>query len=385
MAGQSEESATIVTSRLTALCFPVDPELVIAAVEKAGFSGSAYLQAHPQVGAVFPTPRRACIHFLLHGFAERRRFPIDLAPAQLERLYDLPIENRTYVTNLLAAIGSQIVSQANVDAEIEAKWPSIACLQRIGAVPFLLIGSSDARNYGVTSVRGNRWLLPLRLVEYSVTAMSLGERNSELARRIRRFIGIVDRLSAGAPVSSLMKFGQVDVEFAYNLSRVRDEHPTFVQQHFEAFCARSIGRYGAFLDDLAARPVRRRITCASIFPSSVSDAAWADGFLLGHAGSLSSLLDAAELERRCHAVEIPQQPVRTNMNRYYNDLLRACVNERGYRFSNDFDVLLNPYGVIDDAYVRVGGGRDCHIDLPSTTRELSLLVWKMVEDVEKSA
>jgi hypothetical protein len=214
--------------------------------------------------------------------------------------------------------------------------------------------------------------------------MSLSESNNGLARRIGRFIRNVDRLSAGAPVSSLMKFGQVDVEFAFNLSRVRDEYLPFVQQHFEAYCARSIGRYGAFLDELVARPQRRRITCASIFPSSVSDAAWADGFLLGHAGSLSGRLEAAELERRCRAIEIPPQPVRTNMNRYYNNLLRQRVTELGYRFHNDFDVLLNPYGVIDDAYVRVGGGRNCHIDLASTTSELSLLVWKMVEDVENA-
>lgn len=373
--------AGAVPQRLGDLCRPTEPLRVVAAIQEAGFSNSAYLTAHPDLRSVPLIRDNPWRHFLVHGVGERRQFAIDLKPEALENLRALSIENRAYVTHILAALSHAYVRQDHFDELIQVRWPAVVRLRQLGAMPFLLIGSSDARNYSLSSVRAERWLLPLQLIGEARAAMGLANlRGSrEFGDRVKRFVRAAAALPGGDSIPCLLKFGQVDTEFAYHLSRVREGKLRYESAGFHAFCERSVRRYATFLSDLVPVADRQRVTIASVFPSSLSDAAWADGFLVPQAKHLRDTLGDSELERRLSQLEIPNQWERTRMTRYYNNLLQNQVEATGFRFLNDFDALTNSHGLIDDIYTAIGKGRSCHIDVPATRRELSLFLWQLVD------
>jgi len=279
------------------------------------------------------------------------------------------------------------VSEADLDTHIEAKWPVIARLRELGAMPFLLFGSSEARNYVQSSVRGGRWLVPIPLFGVGTAAMGLGRAGdpSGFPERLKRFIQTFDRLPGGASVPCLFKFGQVDVEFAYNLSRVRENRPHYDRAGFRQFCARSVERYAGYLKGVTEIVDRARVTVASVFPSSVSDESWAAGFLKTHASVLRIQFGETELDRRVRALQIPDQWERAGMNRYYNGLLRSAAAALGLRFQDDFEILLNAHGVLDAAFIQKGRGQNCHLDIVPTRRELTLLLWELVDSLPGQA
>jgi hypothetical protein len=197
-------------------------------------------------------------------------------------------------------------------------------------------------------------------------------------------VRVLDWLTKAAPfieserLPVFFKFGQVDVEFAYIFERVRSGQRAFSFADFEAFADSSVNGYLSFLSQVARHVRPELIRVCSIFPPTLSDACWSDGYVNAHIGFLEGEDDPDALRRRVMNLEIPNLRRRTDMHSFFNGELRKACARAGHLFVDDFSPLLGPNGTVDSSFMRTHDGTDHHLSVNAPDPVLTSLIDRYV-------
>ncbi|WP_332873037.1 hypothetical protein [Caulobacter hibisci] len=245
-----------------------------------------------------------------------------------------------------------------------------------GAVPYGVIGDSHGRLLCRRSRRRGRWLLPVWSLETGASARGLpGDGRSGAGPRVRAALARL--LALDVPV--LVKFGQIDVEFVHVFKRLAGGPDAFDPAEFAAFADRTIERYLEFLTDAVPPVARSRVRVMSLFPPTLSDAAWREGYLNAHLVDVHGPADHADLAAALGRLEIPDLARRTALHAAVNVRLRAAVEAEGFAWGDDFAPWLGDGDVVDRAWQGPAAGRDHHLDHHAVRQRMLDHLWSILD------
>ncbi|OYX29785.1 MAG: hypothetical protein B7Y99_12590, partial [Caulobacterales bacterium 32-69-10] len=219
-----------------------------------------------------------------------------------------------------------------------------------GALPYVVIGDSHSRHLIRRSARDGRWLLPVHFLCTGSSARGLANPAS-LSGWNHRVAALLSELAeADSPIPVLFEFGQVDVEFVFTFKRLSEERRTFEPDAFSDFVRGTVDSYLGFLAGALPERLKPFATVVSIFPSSLSDAAWRQGYINAHIADLHGEANAVALSQRLRAIDIPHEAARTAQHRLFNAALAAGAAARGLRFLDIFSPLIGDLGTVHRPY-----------------------------------
>ena len=345
------------------LCAPLSVNEVADLILGAGFAPGQYMTIRADAGST--EDRTATIrHFMSHGINEYRSFPSPINLPGMQRLASAPLQNRLYRTVLVSALGRALLhdTRANLDKVIDGLLPAVCSLCKTGAMPVLLIGDSHSNLYRGLTARGNEWVLPLHLLCSGGSAMGLNNpaSRSGYGPRIGALLRSIAELEGPADWPILFKFGQVDTEFVYTFGRIERHATAYDAADFASFCRRSTDNYGAFLHTIPSS-LRQRTFVLSVFPPSLSDKSWAEGYANGGIVAQHTKVSRADIMAGVRSINIPDLHERTGGHQLYNDLLRKVAENAGVNYLDDHTALLTPFGIVNRAFLGHQGGSDHHL------------------------
>lgn len=349
-------------------------------LEATGFRGDSYRNAHADLLERLPGPGSATLHFLIHGWSERRPFPIDLKPAPLAELRALPLGSVGYRTALVAALVQQSLGgdAGHCERWPAERWPTIFGLRAAGACPFVIVGTSIVGPYIRFAAREQEWLLPLPLRFPGRSATGLARPDSPHGKGVRALFSLLDRLTETETLPIFFKFGGIDAQYLYDLERLRSGRLRFDPADFEAFCRATARTYLAALDEIVPRRRRPYVDILSTIPPPVADAHRVAVLLDRVIGRVPqserpALIAAAE------RLEMPGHREWTALHQRFNALLAIEAAAHDFAFVDDFTPFLGADGVIDSRFVRSTAGADDHIEPEAAAAITAPLLWRRID------
>jgi hypothetical protein len=270
-----------------------------------------------------------------------------------------------------AELAREAASSGNV-ARLRALVPD-------GARPHAVIGDSHSRLLIRRSRRADgAWLAPLWWLETGASARGLGQADarSGAGRRVRAAINQVLDLP---DVPVLLKFGQVDVEFVQVFKRLEAGQLAFEPGAFQTFVDETVSRYATFLADAVSAADRGRVHVCSLFPPTLSEAAWRTGYVNAHLAELHGPAEQQGLADRLSRLTLPSLAERTALHTVFNTVLASTVTAQGFAFSNDQTPFLGADGVVDPVYVGPAAGADHHLDFHASRAPVVDRLWRVLE------
>jgi hypothetical protein len=253
-------------------------------------------------------------------------------------------------------------------------------LMRNGAAPYAVIGDSHGRLLARRSRGpGGRWLLPLWWLETGASARGLGRAGAQSGAGARVRTAIDTALAVAEATPLLLKFGQVDIEFVQVFKRLESGDHAFEPARFQAFVNETVARYMAFLVDAVAPADRARAHLCSLFPPTLSDAAWRTGYINAHIVELHGSAGRESLASRLADLDIPDMAPRTALHADFNTGLSSAAHAEGFGFSDDFTPFLGAAGVVDSRWLGPAGGLDHHLDFGATRTPVVDQLWRLLE------
>jgi len=332
---------------------------VIAAIKRCGFFPADYVYANPDL-AQLPDADAAMMHFVAVGVDEERQFPINLDLDGFDELGALEL-----APDFKAAIAAILVN--NYLAPSSSFWGLCAGNQRAflatliptlrrWASPYLIIGDSHSGLYRHLIVGGRQPLLPVHVLMSACSAVGLSNPDSR-SGAARRMVPLAEALPRDARL--IFKFGQVDVEFVFAFRRIETGHHRFDPEAFDQFCRRSVFSYVNFLNDHFKH---HNVAVTSIFPPTLSDEAWREGYVNAHIAAAEGDHPLEAIRAGVKQLEIPTVVERTRHHARYNEILRHRVAASGFAFIDDFSPFLGADGVVDPRFIPTTRGRDHHLE-----------------------
>ncbi len=345
---------------------PVGLPDMLTALRDAGFSGNVYRGCFADLNAQLEDDEAGALHFLRHGYAESRIFQSRLDLAGLSRLRRLPVRNRVYLQNLLVALvtawtGVNIRSGADLTTHAAA----IEKFRALGGVPLLIVGDATAGFYRRGLSSGDRWICPL--------AMAPLEGGIEALLRTPPPILLAPRLGAGqAPMPTIWKFGQADVQAGYLAHRLRQGIGPGDTDAFLAFAAPMIERYATFLAAVVPLHERPAHWIASLFPPvwlAAEVELPAPDLVVEFGPGVQDMISVAGSDKLLD---------RTGLYRGFNMLLEKAVVKLGFNVLQHFDCFLATHGVIDEFYMVPM--RDAHdLNYATTHGVVCASLWNIID------
>ena len=336
---------------------------MLAALRDTGFSGATYRGSFADLNATLEDDEAGALHFLRHGYAERRIFRTELDLSGFDRLLRLPIRNKVYLQNLFVAL---ILAWTGVNirssADLTIHRSTLERFKAMGGMPLLIVGDASASFYRQSVSRGDRWICPLGM--------------TSLENGIKALLHTPPHApgwkSDQGVAPTIWKFGQSDVQTWCLIYCACQGSVPCDMDAFLHFAASTIKKYTAFL--AAAVPIqeRREHWIASLFPPVSLDE---------KADSRVSTLVAeggVDLEGKIAAAGSDKLLDRTIMYRNFNNLLENTVMELGFNFLNNFDCFLAAHGVIDERYT-VATPKLMELDYAKTRGVISTSLWNIID------
>ena len=345
---------------------PIGLRDMLAALRDAGFSGDVYRGGFADLNANLDDEDAGTLHFLRHGYAESRIFPVALDLAGLGRLRQLGVRNRVYLQNLFVALATAWIG-ANVRSadDLATHGPTIERFRGMGALPLVILGDPFAGLYRRGVSAGGRWICPLALapLEGGIEALLDTAPHTLLAARPDLDI---------EAMPTLWNFGQVDIEQGYLSHRLRRDIGPGDMDAFRDFAVPVIEAYAGFL--AAAIPAQERALhwIAGAFPPAPQAAEHRlPARLVPEFG--------AALQDRLTVAGADSLLERTAMHQSFNDRLEQAVTDLGCNAMRNFECFLAGHGVVDPCYLAVL--RDAQsLDYQATRGVIATSLWSVVED-----
>ncbi|MFT4250983.1 MAG: hypothetical protein QM608_00665 [Caulobacter sp.] len=263
---------------------------------------------------------------------------------------------------------------ADPASRLEARLPGLIAA---GALPYGLVGDSHGRLLCRRGRREGRWLLPIWSLETGASARGLSADGgrSGAGPRVRAALA---RLLAIEGLPVLVKFGQVDVEFVHPFKRLDAGALAFDAAEFDAFADETIGRYVDFLTATVPAGQRGRVRVMSLFPPTLSDAAWRAGYVNAHIIDQHGPADG-DLAEVLADLEVPDLAGRTALHRLVGERLRRAAQAEGFVFVDDLAPFLGADGLADPALLGAAAGRDHHLDFRASRKAMLDRIWSIVD------
>jgi hypothetical protein len=252
----------------------------------------------------------------------------------------------------------------------------IAAARRMGGAPYAVVGDSHSTHLVRHGRREGRWLLPLHRLCTGASARGLAnpEASAQAGAKVRAFLGHL----ATAPMPTLFKFGQVDLEFVFTFKRLESSENAFDEAAFDAFADETVERYVAFLAEGVPAVLRPLARVAGVFPPALSDAAWRQGYVNAHIAALHGPADPAALDRLA-GLEIPPLAVRTRLHARFNARLFEAAGAAGFSVLDGFEALLGPDGTLAPRFLGRARGANHHLGYAASRAPMAELAWDVAE------
>ena len=351
---------------------PASPAETLVA---SGFDVGRYLADNLDMEPNGITGLLAASHFYSHGLDERRRAPIDTSLGVFAaglRAAGLPRRDEI----IRAAASFLAVHHFSVLP------PPDRLLRHMdggpGFRPLLVVGDSHAQTYAGHDGALDAGYLPLTLILTGGSARGLANpaSRSGYGRMIRLFLQEAGPRLQAAGGHLLFKFGQVDVEFVYDLRRVDLGQAAWNEANALAYFDQSIAAYVGYAAALRPLlPAGLKPIVATIFPPALGDAAIRRGYHNHDITLRYANLQPEEVYERMRGFEFPNLPTRTRLHAEFNRRLIAAARQAGLRILDDHTPLLDD-GALAACFTASHGGDDHHIDrhVPEAAHRLAALL-----------
>jgi hypothetical protein len=353
-----------------------DVEKLAQIIVAGGFDGYEYVGLWPDLHDLPPSD--ALLHLLSDGFRRKRFPPPDPHPLvrrrelgdSLAALGELPGLRASYLRHLAFHLfACQVRDWRENSQKLLAGYDLGALCRKLragGGIPHVVIGDSHAHLMVRAAFFEKFWLAPLPILCMGASAMGLGSERSRsnYGPQLLHWSATLPTIGFDAPV--LLKFGQVDAEFVWILRRIRDGIRDFSVDQFRDFAVQSTGRYFAFIDALKVHLAPPLIRVCSLFPPTLSDEAWAQGYVNAHIGFLEGDRELAELAAATRDLEVPDLAMRTQLHALYNAELERLCRERSVAYVDCFTPFLGGDGLVEPSMFS-HGGTDHHLGHQETS------------------
>jgi hypothetical protein len=319
------------------------PDVLKPFLLRYGFDGATYVRRNADLAG--HSPEGALGHFAHHGWREGRMPGFALNMAQIQRLrltdWSAPWTQHLAMLAMRATIW---------DARIHHRPGTLPVLADLMAgspdhVPALVIGDSHSAflQNGAAMMAGG--VLPAPLICLAGSARGLNNPNSRGRHRdlIFRTLDGLGAMLTQRPV--IFQFGQVDIEFLFDMMRIRDGETRYIPDEARRFIRQTIGRYATFLTECRTRS-RARFIVMGALPPVLDDATVRAGYTHAHIATLNERDDIDRLRRQLAALEHPDAAARTALARYFNRMMRTACTQARIGFIEEFDALLGPDGLV---------------------------------------
>lgn len=369
---------------------PSSIDAVVSILTQIGFSSDRYRSANTDL--VHAGDQEACLHFALHGIHEGRDSAIVYSPESfsdnIDALRFLRVERSDVQQGLVSYLVRDFLRRhvaklcaeknSGIDSLTSADFDFIFDFNKFDLFPVIVIGDSHSVHYEQTFTHRGRHYFPLRLPCIGGSARGLSNEKSVLnfGQRVGNLLQTVVPVADRYNVPILLKFGQVDIEFVYQMARARRDTVAFDEADFWVFARQSALRYEEFLSKNVAKKYRRNVHICSINAPALSDEAWADGYIKAH---FQVEFDASsDLEGRfddIRKLEIPTQLQRTSQHSRFNNMLLRVATRQGFNFFDDFSTFIDPATrIVGTEFVAHSMGSDCHLDWAPCSARMKMLI-----------
>lgn len=320
---------------------PPTPEQMIAFLHAHRFDEAAYARRYSRL---FPLDGdKAVRHFVKHGWKKGRQPSFALHLPDLHRTR-MQSGSEPWVRDVVrltfnGALRGHDVNGDDIGHFVDLLPPSP------DHVPAVIIGDSHCDFLLQAEAMLDGGIMPVPMMCRGASARGLGNAQSRAGygAHIRQRLSLLGLSILHRPV--IFKFGQVDVEFLIDLQRIRAGETGYDDARARHFIAESVEKYVAFL--IECRPLcAGRMIVMSIFPPALGDAAVRAGYINAHIAFLHADDNPEELKAALAALEHPDQKARTQLARYFNDLLRRHCAMHGIAMIDEFDALLGENGLV---------------------------------------
>lgn len=351
---------------------------VINALIKCGF-GKAYVARNADLQEHGLSETEAVQHFLEFGHRERRVGGMP-APGAITELLQATVNdaNRGELLRAVAASALQLAGETNDGVQSLAD-ELVAALSIGNASPYVIFGDSHSTLYFRPVTIEGHYLVPIRIVCSGGSALGLANPNSKSGYRRQLLEWINTHLpiiESGIPF--FFKFGQVDAEFVSVFDRIRKNEKEFISSSFESFSSKSADAYFSFLNDVSQIIPKSQIHVCSIFPPTLSDACWSQGYVNAHIGFLEGDRGLEELEEGIRLLDKPSYKTRVSLHSSYNAAIRNRCACAGYIYVDDFTPLLDRDGLVQHQYLINHNGSDHHFKHESIANHITSTIIKYI-------
>lgn len=239
-----------------------------------------------------------------------------------------------------------------------------------------MIGDSHSRLCIHYDLPGRGEAAPLHLLCSGGSAAGLNNVNSrsQYGIRLKEWALTTRDVINEFNLPVFLKFGQVDAEFVSVFKRIEKSEKLFSLDNFELFCRNSVKNYFEFIDEISEIIEPALLRICTIFPPTLSSAAWSLGYVNAHVGFLESDDDLEYLSQSVQKLQIPGLRIRTNLHAIFNAELQRQSARRNIAFMNDFSALVSGNGVIDGKFMVGHRGDDHHLNFDAVRCTISQII-----------
>ncbi len=230
----------------------------------------------------------------------------------------------------------------------------------------LIIGDSHSAFYMHSEFIASLGLFPLHGFCSGGSARGLSNPSSKsgYGNWILAYLGS-DRFQANKSIKFILfKFGQVDIEFVHNFSRIKHQNKYFDMRQSSDFVAQTVSTYFSFLRKVKELVGDKLpIFVCSVFPPALLNEHIVTGYSNGHIAFLEEQAEADLLKRQLASLEYGSLHQRTVLHKLFNTVCEKECHALDVQFFNDFDIFIDEKsGLIDRRYIPESRGTNHHID-----------------------
>lgn len=338
---QTVERALRYFRRELSFAHPVENEILTVFLREHGFDGAAYARHYNDTMQL--TPDEALEHFVRFGYRKGRHAPLRISMVAMQALR---------VTQWHEEWQAEIARRATRAAlwTVDPTGNDFAKLLDLLSpapdhLPTIMIGDSHSAFLTQAPAMLAAGIFPVPILCSGGSARGLQNANSR-SQYGPHILDLLARLSSTTlrpPI--VFKFGQVDLEFLFDLKRIRDSVTAYTHTAMRQFIDDSIERYAAFLAE-CSRIYHGTMIVMANFPPTLGDKILRAGYVNAHIAFLNDEDDVEQLRAALIALDHPDLAERTAMTRYWNRRLAEACDMLGLACLEEFDGLLGKDGLI---------------------------------------